>query len=144
MNLHHIHVLLAVAGYEAHSLLAGALVFGVDAPHGAGGGHASRLLDPPDRHAEVVGLHNDDGTPRLQPFVEGVGDLGRQALLELGAAGVTLHQPGQLGQPHDLTVRYVADVGFADHWQEMMLTGREERYVPDKDHFVVVLLEPYV
>jgi hypothetical protein len=35
-------------------------------------------------------------------------------------------------------------VGFTDHGQEMMLTRREERYIADKDHLVVVLLEPYV
>jgi hypothetical protein len=96
---------LAVAGYEAHGLLAGSLVLGVDAAHGAGNGHAPRLLDPPDRHTEVVGLHDYDGTPSFQPFVKGVGDLGRQTFLELRAAGVTLHQPGELGQSHDLTVR---------------------------------------
>jgi hypothetical protein len=37
---------LTLAGYEAHGLLAGALVFGVDAARGAGDGHAPRLLDP--------------------------------------------------------------------------------------------------
>jgi hypothetical protein len=76
--------------------------------------------------------------------VKSIGDLSRKPLLELRAAGVTLHQPGELGQPHDLTIRYVADVGFTDHGQEMMLTGRGEGYIADKNHLAVVLLEAYV
>lgn len=46
--------------------------------------------------------------------MESVGDLGCQALLELGATGVTLHHPGQLGWPHDPPVGYVTDVSFTD------------------------------
>jgi hypothetical protein len=137
-------VTLAVAGYEAHGPLAGSLVLGLDTAHGTGNGHAARLLDPPDRHTEVVGVHDYDGAPSFQPFVKGVGDLSRKALLNLRAAGVTLHQPGELGQTYDLTVRYVADVGFTDQGQEMTLTRREEGYIADKDHLVVVLLKLYV
>ena len=48
--------------------------------------------------------------------------LGGYSFLQLGAARVTLHKSGQLGQPDDLPVRYVADVGLADHGQKMMLT----------------------
>ncbi len=64
---------LTMAGYEAHGLLAGALVLGVDAAHGAGDGHTARLLDAPDRHTKVIGLHHDDGSPSSEAFVEGVG-----------------------------------------------------------------------
>ena len=134
---------MALAGYEAHGLLTGALALCVGAPYGTGDGHAPRLLDPPDRHAEVIGLDDDDGAPGPQPSVQGIGDLGRKTLLELGAAGVALHHPGQLGQPHDLTVGYVADVGFADHRQEMMLTGRIEGDVSDEGHLVVILLKTH-
>jgi hypothetical protein len=141
---HQATVTLAVAGYEAHGLLTGTLVLGVDAAHGTGNGHAPGLLDSPDRHTEVVGLHDYYGTLSFQPLVKGVGYLSRQALLDLRAAGVTLHHPGELGQSHDPTVRYVADVGFTDHGQEVMLTRRVEGYIADKDHLVVVLLKPYV
>jgi hypothetical protein len=91
----------------------------------------------------VIGLDDDDGAPGPQPSVQGIGDLGRKTLLELGAAGVALPHPGQLGQRHDLPVGYVAAVGFADHRQEMMLTGRIEGDVPDKDHLVVVFLKTH-
>src|SRR5215204_2762593 len=111
---------LAMGGYEAHGLLTGARVSGVDAAHGAGNGNAPRLLYPPHRHAQVFGLHDKDGAPGAQPLVDGLGDLGREALLELGATGVTLHQSGQLGQTYDLPVWYVAHVGLADEGHEVM------------------------
>jgi hypothetical protein len=133
---------LTLAVYEAHGLLAGALVFSVQAAHRAGNGHAPRLLYAPDRHTQVVGLYNDDGALGPEALVQGVGDLGGKALLELRTAGVTLYHPGQLRKPHNLTVGYVADVGFAYHRQEMVLTGRIERYVSNEDHLVVILLKP--
>jgi len=133
-----------MGGYEAHGLLAGALVLGVDAPHGAGDGYAPRLLHPPHRHAEVVGLHDDDGAANSQLFVQGVGHLRRQALLELGPAGVRLYHPDQLGQTHDPLVRYVTYMGLADEWQEVVFAHRGKRYVSYEDHLVMLFLESYV
>src|SRR4028119_2213570 len=98
---------LAVAGYQAHRFLAGALVLGVDAAHGARNGDAARLLDAPYRHAEVIRLHHDDGPLRPEASVEGVGHLGSEALLELGTTRVTLHDPGQLREPPHLAAGYV-------------------------------------
>ena len=51
----------------------------------------------------MIRLPDDDCAPGSQPFVQGVGDLGRKALLELGAPGVALHQLGRIreyGKPH--------------------------------------------
>ncbi len=73
--------------------------------------------------------------------MEGVGHLGGEALLKLGTTRVTFHDPGQIREPHHLAVRYVPDVGFADHRQQMMLAGRVEEDVPDVDHLVVVCLK---
>src|SRR5829696_2318644 len=97
-----------MGGYEAHGLLAGARVSGVDTAHGACDGNAPWLLHAPHRHAQMFGLDDEDGAT------------GSQALLELGATGVTLHQPGQLGQAYDLPVWYVAHVGLADERHEVM------------------------
>jgi hypothetical protein len=113
---------LAVGCYEAYGLLAGALVFGIGSAHSAGHSHAPRFLDAPDRHAQVVGFDHYYGAESSQLVVQRVGDLGGQALLKLGTAGVTLHQPGQLGQPDHLPVRYVANVGLANHRQKVMFT----------------------
>ena len=89
-------------------------------------------------------LDDEDGATRSQPLVDGVGDLGGKTLLELGTTGVTLHQPGQLGQAYDLPVWYVAHVGLADHRQEVMFAERIQGYVPDQDHLAMFFLEPNV
>src|SRR5215208_1497972 len=115
---------LAMGSYEAHGLLAGARVSRVDAAHGACNGNAPRLLHAPHRHAQMFCLDDEDGATRSQPPVDSVGDLGGKTLLELGATGVTLHQPGQLGQAYDLPVWYVAHVGLADERHKVMLAER--------------------
>ena len=113
-----------MGGYEAHGLLAGARVSGVDTAHGACDGNAPRLLHAPHRHTQMFGLDDEDGTTGSQPLVDSARYLGGKALLELGATGVTLHQPGQLGQAYDLPVWYVAHVGLADERHEVMLAER--------------------
>jgi len=90
----------------------------------------------------VLGLDYHDGAPGSDPFVQGVGNLGTKALLELGTAGVGFHHPGQLGEADDLAFGNVTDVGLADQGQEMVFTGAVEGYVADEDHLVVVFLEP--
>jgi hypothetical protein len=112
---------LTLGGYQAHRLLAGALVPGVDAAYGAGDGHAARPLDAPDRHAEVIRLHDDYGTLGPEASVEGVGYLGGEALLKLGTTRVAFHDPGQLREPNHPAIRYVPDVSLAGHWQQVML-----------------------
>ncbi len=72
----------------------------------------------------MFSLHNEDGATSTQPLVDDFSDLGREAFLELGTAGVTLHQPGQLGQPNDLPVWYVAYVGPAYERHEVMFAER--------------------
>src|SRR5215211_1136349 len=109
-----------MGGYEAHGLLAGSRVSGVDAAHRAGNRYAPRLLYPPHGHAQMFGLDDEDGATGSQSLVDSVGDLGGKALLELGATGVTLHKSGQLGQAYDLPVWYVAHVGLADERHEVM------------------------
>src|SRR5918995_283020 len=88
---------LAMGGYEAHGLLAGARGSGGDAAHGACDGNAPLLLRAPHRPSQMFGLYDEDGATGSQPLVDSVGDLGGKALLELGATGITLHKSGQLG-----------------------------------------------
>ena len=109
-----------MGGYEAHGLLAGARVSGVDAAHGACDRNAPWFLHSPHRHAQMFRLDDEDGATSAQPLVDGVGDLGGKTLLELGATGVALHKAGQLGQAYDLPVWYVAHVGLADEGHEVM------------------------
>jgi hypothetical protein len=97
-------VALASCGFETHGLPASALVLCEGALHRAGDGYAPRLLHPSHRHAEVVGLHDDDGAPRFEPSAKGVGDLGGETLLGLGPAGVAVQHPDQLGEADDLSL----------------------------------------
>src|SRR5579884_2526769 len=94
------------------------------------------LAHPPHGHAEVLGLDDDEHAPGLEPFDEGVGDLGGQPLLDLGPAGEPLDQPGQLGQPGDaaVVVRDVGDVGLADERHQVVLAHAVEGDVADHDH----------
>ncbi len=92
----------------------------------------------------MFGLNDEDSATRSQPLVDGFGDLGGQTLLELGSAGVRLHHPGQLGQPNDLPVWYVAYVGLADERHEVMFAERMQGYVSHEDHLAMFFLEPHV
>src|SRR5205823_136268 len=65
---------------------------------GAGLAHAAH------RHAEVLGLDDDEHTPRLQRLLDLLGDLGREPLLDLGPPREGVDQAGQLGQTGDAPV----------------------------------------
>ena len=51
-----------------------------------------------NRHAQMLGFHDDTQTARRNVILEPVGDLLRQPFLHLRAAGEELDDPGQLGQ----------------------------------------------
>ena len=72
-----------------------------------------------------------------------VGDLRGQPLLDLGAAGVDVDQPGQLGQAGDLAGvgRDVADVRDAAERDQVVLAGRVDLDVLDQHHLVVAEVE---
>ena len=80
-------------------------------------------------------------TPRGESTLgDGVGDLGRHALLDLQAPGVAVDQAGQLGQPGDAAVlgRDVGDVGLAQERHQVVLAQRGERDVAHHHHLVVL------
>ena len=70
-----------------------------------------------------------------------VGDLARQALLDLWPPRVAFDQAGELAQSDYPTLRDVADVRPARERQEVMLAGRGKRDVAQNDHLPVVLVE---
>jgi hypothetical protein len=79
----------------------------------------------------VVGLDHDDGATRAQTIVEGVGDLGRETFLELRPSRVPLHEPRQLAETDDPSVRSVSQMSLANKWQEMMFAKARQRYIAD-------------
>src|SRR6478672_6091820 len=69
-----------------------------------GDGAGPGLADATHRHAQVLGLDDDDDALDVEVLDHRVGDLGREALLHLGAPGVDLDEAGELrqpGVPHD-------------------------------------------
>ena len=72
-------------------------------------------------------------------FLDGIGDLGGHALLDLEAFGEAVHQTGQFGETGDATVvaGNVGHVGPSDEGDHVVLAQRGERYVPHHHHFVV-------
>src|SRR5512132_1368397 len=88
---------------EAHRLRPGCRVVLEHAAHGRRDGQRSRLLHPAHRHAQVLGL-DDDEHVRGQDVDERVGDLGREPLLDLGPLGESVDHARQLRQARDPSV----------------------------------------
>src|SRR5438445_3842822 len=107
-----------VAVDEVQGLGAGGGAVAELAPHGRGHRERARLAHAPHRHAQVLGLDDDQHPPRLQAGVDLVGDLGGEPLLDLGPLGERVDKAGQLGQAGDaaVLVRDVRNVRFSNKW----------------------------
>ena len=101
------------------------------------------LLDAAHRHAEVLGLDDDDDAGGLEVLDDGVGDLGGHTLLDLRPLGEHIHDASELGEPADTTglARDIGDVRAAHERHQMVLAHRVQRDVADKHHLLVGLVE---
>src|SRR6478752_7000600 len=108
-----------------------------------GDGAGPGLADATHRHAQVLGLDDDDDALDVEVLDHRVGDLGREALLHLGAPGVDLDEAGELRQPGDPPVlaRDVAHVRHPVERHEVVLARAVELDVPHDDELLVVDLE---
>src|ERR687897_637787 len=122
---------------QGQELVARALVVAQVAVERRGDGARAGLLDPAQRHAQVLCLQDDADALGRQVLVEPAGDLRRQALLDLQGAREQLDHARELGQPDDALPRQVADVGDADERQEVVLAQRVEGD-PGRDDELVV------
>src|ERR1700689_1614064 len=82
-------------------------------------------------------------TSRFEDVNQTVRDLWVHVFLYLRAAGLNIHQPGQLGQPGNLSlfVWYIADMSSTKKRHQMMLTHAVNLNVPDQHELVVVGVE---
>ena len=113
------------------------------AAYGGGQGLGAGLAHAAHRHAQMLGLHDDDHPAGFEDPHQGVGDLGGHPLLDLRAPGVDVDEPGQLGQPGDLPLEVggVADVGHAVEGHQVVLAEAVDLDVLDDHHLVVIGVE---
>src|SRR6266853_5880404 len=116
-----------------------ALVAAKNPQHARGQGLGSLLPDPAHLEAEVTALDDDTNSARVDRSVDCLRNLARHPLLHLKAAGVSIHQPGQLAQAHHPAVGHIANVHAPEEGKQMVLTQTEEGDVLDHDHVVVAV-----
>jgi hypothetical protein len=88
----------------------------------------------------VLGLHDHADALGAQVPVQVLGDLAGQPLLGLHPVAEVLHDPGQLGEPHDAVGRDVADVRDPDERQHVVLADGPDRDAGHHDELVVAVL----
>lgn len=91
-------------------------------------------------------LDDDDRTEGSKRSDQGINDLRREPLLNLGPSSEGVHQPGKFAQPRDESIRGgdVSDVGYAVERDQMMLAGRVEGYVLHDDEFFMAKVKRLV
>src|SRR5215204_321230 len=127
---------------EAHGLGPGGGIVLEHAAHCRRDGQRPWLLHPAHRHAEVLGL-DDHEDVRRQDVDERIGDLGCEALLNLGPLGEPVDHARQLRQACDppVIIRDVRDVRPSVERDEVVLAVAGDRDVADHHHLVVIGLE---
>src|SRR5438045_2897397 len=96
------------------------------------------FLDSTHHHAQMPRFADHTDALWLDDFLNGFGDLGCQALLNLQPPREDFHQSGQLAESDDLSVRNVSDVYLPEERQHVMLAEAEHLDIFDYDHLVIV------
>ena len=94
-----------------------------------------------DGHAGVGGFEDAGDALGLEFVHECVGDLGGEAFLDLGSAGVAVDEAGEFGEADDFTVGEVGDVCAAGEGEEVVFAEGVELDVFEEDDFVVAFVE---
>jgi len=95
------------------------------------------FFDAPHHHAEMAGFDDYAYALRLDYFLNGFGDLGGEALLNLQAAGEEFDEARNFAEADYFSVGDVGDVDFAEERKHVMFAKAEHFDVLDDDHFVV-------
>ena len=109
------------------------------AQHAAGHHGDVGLVHAARGHALVRRLDDDGDAARLQHFLQRVGDLRRELLLDLQAVGVGIDHAGELADADDAPVGQVADMDLADDRHHVVLAMRFEADVAQHHDLVVAL-----
>ncbi len=86
---------------------------------------------------KMAGFDDHAYALRLDYFLDGLGDLGGEALLNLQAAGEEFDQARNLAEADHLAIGNVGDVHFAEERQQVVLAEAEHFDVFDDYHLVV-------
>src|SRR5579864_8135199 len=95
------------------------------------------FLQSPHPHAKVAALDDTSNPSRLDDFLDGLSNLGREALLDLQAAGEDFYEARNFAQANHFAIRNVGDVHLAEKWQHMVLAEAEHFDVLHDHHFVI-------
>src|SRR5271163_80116 len=95
------------------------------------------LLDAAHHHAQVAGLDDYGHALRFDYSLDGFGDLGGEALLNLEAAGKDFDQAWNFAEADHLAVGDVGDVYFAEERQQVVFAEAEHFDVFDDHHLIV-------
>jgi len=107
------------------------------AKHGTGHSLAVLLFDAAHLHTEVARFDNYADTLGADFFLDGLGDLAGEALLNLEAAGKHIDEARDFAKADDALIRQIGYVALAEERQKMVLAEAEEFNVLDDYHFVV-------
>src|SRR5947208_16472396 len=88
-------------------------------------------------HAEMARFNDHANSLWLDGFLNGLGNLRGQPLLDLQAAGEDFDQARNLAQADDFAVRNICDVNFAKERQDVVLAEAEHLDIFHDHHFVV-------
>ncbi len=88
-------------------------------------------------HAEMAGFDDYAYALRLDYFLDGLGDLGGETLLNLEAAGEYFDQARDFAEADDFAVGDVGYVDFAEEREQVVFAEAEHLDVFDDYHFVV-------
>src|SRR5580704_883577 len=95
------------------------------------------FLDAPHHHAQVPRFNHHSDALRFDDFLNRLGDLRGQALLNLEPSGKEFDQAREFTEADHFAVRNIGHVHLAEEGQHVMLAQAEHFYVLDDDHLVV-------
>src|SRR5271166_1567155 len=87
----------------------------------------------------VSRLDHRGDTLRLQHLLNGVGDLRRQAFLDLQPLGINLNDARKLGNTYHAAIRHIGDPGTTNDRRNVMFAMTFERNTAENDHLVIAV-----